>query len=69
MINDNSHGNITKHLGCNVLLYYKFIIQLVGEIFFLKFANIRQSYGQNGWLLHAPYSPRAFLRKEAELAS
>ena len=34
MINDNSHGNITKHLGCNVLLYYKFIIQLVGERIF-----------------------------------
>jgi len=34
VINDNSHGNITKHLGCNVLLYYKFITHVAGERIF-----------------------------------
>jgi len=31
VINDKSHGNITKHLECNVLPYYKLIIQFAGE--------------------------------------
>ena len=34
MINDKSQGSITKHLGCDILLYYKFIIQFVGERIF-----------------------------------
>jgi len=27
VINDKSQGSITKHLKCDVLLYYEFVIQ------------------------------------------
>jgi len=31
VINDKSQGTITKRLRCDVLLYYKFIIQFADE--------------------------------------
>ena len=34
VINDKSQGSITKHLRCDVLFYYKFIIQFAGERIF-----------------------------------
>ena len=33
-INDKSQGSITKHLSCDVLLYYKFITQFASERIF-----------------------------------
>ena len=30
-INVKSQGSITKHLSCDMLLYYKFIIQFAGK--------------------------------------
>jgi len=34
VINDKSQGSITKHLKCDVLLYYKFIVQFAAERIF-----------------------------------
>jgi len=34
VINNRSQGNITEHLRCDALLYYKFIIQSAGERIF-----------------------------------
>jgi len=33
-INDKPQGSITKHLRCDVLLYYTFIIQFAGKRIF-----------------------------------
>jgi len=48
VINDKSQGSVAKHLSWDCLLHYKFVIQFAGENFFLKSANISQSYRQNG---------------------
>jgi len=34
VINDKSQGSIAKHLSCDRLLYYKYIIQFSGERIF-----------------------------------
>jgi len=47
VINDKSQGSTAKHLSCDELLHFKFIIQFAGEEFF-KSVNIWQSYRQNG---------------------
>ena len=59
--------SIAKHLSCDGLLHYKFIIQLAGERI-LKSVNICQRYRQNCWLCHKPRSPYTFALKDAELA-
>jgi len=47
VINDKSQDSTAKHLSCDELLHFKFIIQFAGEEFF-KSVNIWQSYRQNG---------------------
>jgi len=47
VINDKSQDSTTKHLSCDGLLHYKFIVQLAGENF-LKLVNVWQTYEQNG---------------------
>jgi len=34
VINDKSQGSTTKHLSCDELLHYEFIIQFAGERIF-----------------------------------
>jgi len=34
VMNDKLQGSIAKHLSCNGLLHYKYIIQFVGERIF-----------------------------------
>jgi len=58
---------MTKHLKCDVLLYYKFIIQFGGERIFLKLVKIWQSYGKMVDFSCSPFALCFFL-KEAELA-
>jgi len=36
VIHDKSQDSTAKHLGCDGLLHYKFIIQFAGENFFYK---------------------------------
>jgi len=47
VINDKSQGSIAKHLSCDGLLHYKFIIQFAGERI-LKSVNIWRSCTQYG---------------------
>jgi len=47
VINNKSQGSIAKHLSCDKLLHYKFIIQFDGEKK-LKLVSIWRSYRQNG---------------------
>jgi len=35
VVNDKSQGSITNQLRCDVLLYYKFIVQFAGERIFI----------------------------------
>jgi len=51
---DISQGSIAKHLSCDGLLHYTFVIQFGGEHFF-KSVNIWRSYRQNGWLSYAQF--------------
>jgi len=36
VINDKSQDSTAKHFSCDGLLYYKFVTQFAGEIFFLN---------------------------------
>jgi len=47
VINDTSQSSITKHLRCDELHYYTFIIESAGKKF-LKLMKIWRSYRQNG---------------------
>jgi len=47
VINEKSQGSTTKHVRCDGILHYKFIIQFAGERI-LKSVNIWRSYRQNG---------------------
>jgi len=47
VINDTSQSSITKHLRCDELHYYTFIIQSAGKKI-LKLMKIWRSYRQNG---------------------
>jgi len=56
VINDKSRGSIAKHLRCDELLYYTFIIQSAGERIFIIGEHLAKL--QAKWLtVHAPYSP------------
>ena len=50
VINDKSQGSIDKHLRCDELLHYKFIIQFAGERIFKIGEHLAklQPYRQNG---------------------
>ena len=63
VINDKLKGSIAKHLRCDVLLYYKFVVQFAGERIFKIGEHLRHSSEQNGWLFYAPHSPCAFYSK------
>jgi len=47
VINNKSQGSIAKHLRCDELLFYTFIIQSAGERIFST-GEIWRSYRQNG---------------------
>jgi len=54
---------MTKHLKCDVLLYYKFIIQFGGERIFKTGEDLAKL--RKKWLIfHAPHSPCAFSSKK-----
>jgi len=69
-INDNLailQGSMAKHLRCDELLYYTFIIQSAGEIFFLIGEHLAKL--QAKWLIvSCPHSPCTFVLKDADLA-
>jgi len=67
VINDKSQGSTTKHLRCNVLLYYKFIIQFAGKRIFKIGEHLAKL--RTKWLIVSctPFALRFFL-KDAKLA-
>ena len=68
VINDKSQGSITKHLRCDVLLYYKFITQFAGESTFKIGVHLVKLRTKRMIVSCTPYASRFFL-KDAELAT
>jgi len=56
VFNDESQDNIAKHLSCDELLHYKFIIQFAGEKIFKIGEDLPKL--QVKWLImsHAPFA-------------
>ena len=67
VINDKSQGSIAKHLRCDELLYYTFIIQFAGERIFKIGEHLAKL--QAKWLIVscAPFALQ-FVLKDAEIA-
>ena len=59
-INDKSQGSITKRLRCDVLLYYKFIIQFADERVFKIVEHLAKLQAE--WLI-VSYAPFALSSK------
>ena len=65
-INDKSQGSVAKHLSCDGLLYYTFIIHSAGKRF-LRLVNIWRSYRQNGDCFMRPFA-FTFVLQHADFA-
>ena len=66
MINIKSQGSITKHLRCDVLLYYTFIIQFAGE----RILKIGEKFGKvTDKMVNCFMRRIVFFLKDAELAT
>jgi len=66
VINDKSQGSIAKHLRCDKLLYYTFIIQAVSERIFKIFEHLAKL--QAKWFdCFTPHSIFIFDLKDADL--
>jgi len=55
VINDECQDSIAKHLSCDGLLHYKYIIQFVRERIF-KIDKHLAHFQENGRLCHTPHS-------------
>jgi len=61
-----SQAGIAKHVICDGLLHYRFIIQFAGARIFKTSVHLAKL--QAKWLCHMPHSSYTFIIKDAELA-
>jgi len=68
VINDKTQDSTAKHLSCDELLHYKFIVQFAGKRIFKIGENLAKL--QAKWLIvsYTLHSPETFVPKDAELA-
>jgi len=68
VINDKSQGSTAKHLSCDELLHYRFIIQFAGEIFLNIWCTSGELTSKVVDRIIRPVHLQTFVFKDAELA-
>ena len=58
VINVKSQDSTAKHLSCDELFHYKFIIQFGGERILEIGEHLAKLYKQNGWSCHLDICPQ-----------